>query len=194
MNLYSFLRIGSLALVGAVLAGGLAGAQSLADVARKEEERRKANAAAAAKKTDKPKTYTNENLTADFTVPPPPPGAAAESAAVLGADKAKADAAANASAENTGGNPDVKPMNINDRGEKYWRERSAVIRGAIDTTRQQIDTFQARVNALGNDPSEQRVTQQMLTHAREALVSLEAEWENFLINARQQNVPDAWIK
>ena len=66
----------------------LAGAQSLAEVARKEAERRGT--------TGKPgKVYTNDNLTPDFTKPPEPPPAptgAAASDPAAGAD-AKADAA-----------------------------------------------------------------------------------------------------
>ena len=194
MNARYVLGVGLLALAASTLVSTAANAQGLADVARKEEERRKAMGKPAAKPA---KVYTNDNLTADFTTPVTVPPASMTTTAAAGS--APADASAKtapdaAGGENTGANPDVKPININDRGEKYWRERSAVIRGALESTRQQVDAFQARVNALAGDPSEQRVIQLQLSNARAALESLQTEWDNFQINAKQQNVPDAWIR
>lgn len=181
------------AVAGSILATA-ASAQSLADIARKEEERRKAMGKATA--TKQGKVYTNDNLNPDFTVPvppaPPPPAAGASGATGAATDKTAKPA--EAGSEATGGNPDIKPININDRGEKYWRDRSAALRGAMDGARARINAMQGRMTLVGNDPSEAQVTRKLLESAQAELASLQTEWDNFEALAKQQNVPDAWIR
>jgi hypothetical protein len=194
------IRVGLLALAGTVLAGAVANAQGLADVARQEEARRKTMGKPATKPS---KVYTNDNLNPDFTVPTTPvvPGGspaagttAGTAPAASGADKAKPAGDPANMGEDTGGSPNITKVDINDKKEGYWRGRASQIRGAIENARQDVAGLEQRMGSLGGDSSEQKVNAQLLAQARATVVSLQAEWDNFELVAKSANVPDAWIR
>jgi hypothetical protein len=106
------------------------GAQSLADVAKKEEERRK-NVPSPAK------VYTNKDLTAGpgGTSPAIVPGTPAAPAA--------APAPENASKEATGGGQ-VKD-------QAYWAGRRKTLQDKLDRDQTYVEALQTRVNSLTTD-------------------------------------------
>jgi hypothetical protein len=194
-------RIGLLTLAASMLAGAVATAQGLADVARQEEQRRKAIAAKAAAKTPQ-KVYTNDNLNPDFTVPTTPPasggstttGAATGTKAATGADQSKPAGDPANMGEDTGGNPNITPVDIDDKKESYWRGKANQIRAAIENARKDVLGLEQRTATLGGNASEQKVNAQLLAQARATVVSLQAEWDNFELVAKSAKIPDAWSR
>ena len=202
MTGHRMVKVGLMTLAAVTLAGTVASAQGLADVARKEEERRKALGKPATKQ-GQGKVYTNDNLNPDFTepvipaTPATPAGAAAGGTKAAGAsDKATPAAGdpASTGGENTGGNPNIKKVDINDRGEKYWRDKTNTIRTAIENAQKEVSGFELRLQSLSGDPAEQKVTQQLLTAARANVASLQGEWDNFQAVAKSANIPAAWVQ
>ena len=133
-----------------IVAPTLAGAQSLADVAKAEEARRKS--------VDKAvKVYTNSDLKVDPTAgvpaPPPPaavsapattaPGAAAGSATAGSTTTGASSPAAAATAAQTPASPQ--------RDQAYWKARMTAAREALDRSRTFADALQSRINALTTD-------------------------------------------
>jgi hypothetical protein len=101
-------------LLAAGLLPATAGAQSLADVARKEDARRK--------QQGKPtKVYTNDSLAPATPGTPATPAPAAASAAAPAAPGA---------AEPTKPATDARPEP--EKGDKYWRERIAAARAELE--------------------------------------------------------------
>jgi hypothetical protein len=175
------------------LAGAVpGGAQSLAELARKEADRRKA--AGAAPKAAPKKVYTNDDLK---PAPPPSPGAITTPAAPEAKDASK-DAAAQKEAAK-------KPEE--EKGEEYWRARMSQARESLRRNEMFREALQTRINSLTNDFSARddpyqraqladdrqkavaemaRVTQEIET-LKKQIADIEEE-------ARQAGVPPGWLR
>ncbi|MCC7242710.1 MAG: hypothetical protein IT180_12345 [Acidobacteria bacterium] len=176
-----------------------AGAQSLGVLAQQEAERR-------ATVAQPGKVYTNADLTLDFTVPPPAPAPAPES------DPAAAPAPASGSASpvgvtvETGAEPEdrdgVTPRDeqeaqpASDRGEAYWRARASALSSRLSVKNSEIAVLRQRVASFGADASdpERDVAARALTRAVIDLEAFNQEWLRFERQAREQGIPDAWIR
>lgn len=173
-------------------------AQSLADVARAEEARRKAV-------KGQVKVYTNETLRGadggEAPAPPAPPSA--------GTAKPAAGAAADAAAK-PGPEPGAKPPATpaaTGRDEKYWRDRLAGARDALQRSQTFADALQSQINGLYtefvnmSDPAQRALIEQKRLAAiaeqdrvkadiakyTKALADIEDE-------ARRANVPAGWLR
>jgi hypothetical protein len=175
------------------LGGALpAGAQSLAEVAKKEADRRKA--AGASPKAAPKKVYTNDDLKA---APPPSPGSIPTPAAPNAKDASKDTAAQKDAAK--------KPEE--EKGEEYWRGRMEQAREALRRNEMFRDALQTRINSLTNDFSarddpyqraqladdRQKAVAEMarVTQEIEALKKQIADIEE---EARQAGVPPGWLR
>ena len=111
-------------------------AQGLGEVARKEAARRQQVAAG--------KKYTNEDLRADEVsaaapAPATPPAATADAPA----EKTdKKDLAADATTAK--GEPAITPAREK-RDEKYWRDRSTMLRGKLNDSQEKVKAIQQRL-------------------------------------------------
>lgn len=181
----------------AVLAALPASAQSLADIARKEAERRGTAPSGG-------KVYTNESLTPDFTtVPEPAPPATApppdaSPAAAEGTSTGGSADAAPSHEEQAGVTPrdQQEPQPSHDKGEDYWRGRADRIRARLNLQNVEIANLQRRVSAFraGAASPERDIAVRALQKAQADLVDLSQEWARFERQARERNVPDAWIR
>jgi DNA-binding NtrC family response regulator len=114
------------ALVILVAVAGTAGAQSLADVARKEEARRK--------DVKKPsRVITNKDLKASDNVAPPAP--------------AEGQAPAPAPADNADKTDDGQPK-AEASDEQVWRQKMADARTALERSQMHLDALQNRIDGL----------------------------------------------
>lgn len=175
-------------------------AQSLADVARAEEARRKAV-------RGQVKVYSNETLRgADGGDAPTPP-------AQQPATTAKPGAGATDAAAKPGPAPGAKPpaaappATATAKDEKYWRDRLASARDALQRSQTFADALQSQINGLYtefvnmSDPAQRAVIEQKRLAAiaeqdrvkadiakfTKALADLEDE-------ARRANVPPGWLR
>ncbi len=175
------------------LAAGTASAQSLADIARKEAERRSGAPSSG-------KVYTNESLTPDFTKPPEPaPPAAADTPAgpdSAGGDKAAEEVSNEANQEGVTPRDQQEPQPSLDKGEDYWRGRADRIRARLNQQNAEIADLQRRVSTFpaGAANPERDIAVRALRKAEADLVDLNDEWRRFERQARERNVPDAWIR
>ena len=186
-------RLAAAALVllawGALLAPP-AGAQSLADVAKKEEDRRKSTPAPA-------KVYTNKDLNAAPAGTPPPPAAAVapggNSSAAIASDPepAKSGTAAAAGV----------------RTQAYWANRLKALQNTLARDENYADAMQTRINALTSDavnrddPAQRAVIERnrqkslaelaaltkSVADTRKAIADLYEE-------ARRAGVPPGWLR
>ena len=170
-------------------------AQGLGEVARKEAARRQQVAAG--------KKYTNEDLPAADTATasaavPVAPAAPPETAPGAGqkADKAPAEGAAGT------GEPAITPPREK-RDEKYWRDRSAVLRVTLNEGQEKVKALQQRLAQLddalkrgagSSHTQEREVTQQALTEAQENHAHIKAEWTRMEDRAKAANVPAEWLR
>ena len=188
-------RATQLALVGGIawLTAGPS-AQGLGEVARKEAARRQQVAAG--------KKYTNEDLPASETpavsTAVPAPSAPSEPAAAPGdkAGKAPDEGAAGT------GEPAITPPREK-RDEKYWRDRSAVLRVKLNEGQEKVKALQQRLAQLddalkrgagSSHTQEREVTQQALTEAQENHAHMKAEWTRMEDRAKAANVPAEWLR
>jgi hypothetical protein len=174
-----------------------AGAQSLGDIARREAERRGTPPQAG-------KTYTNENLTPDFTTPAPP-SAPTDAAAAPAAEPAKAEGTLSEEeaakqkeleeAEKWGVTPrdQQEPPPPDDHNEEFWRTRSALIKARLANQNAQIEQLRQRMAATrGTSDAERDVTERTFAAAETNLKHLNDEWLRFERQARERNVPEHW--
>src|SRR5438094_5205264 len=119
------------ALLLVTVCAGRLGAQSLADVAKKEEDRRK-------KAAEPAKVYTNKDLGAVPSSSPAPPPAAA----VRPAEPAKDD-------------KDAKDKNAKDKepakDKAYWAGRMKGLQDQLERDTTFADALQSKINALTTD-------------------------------------------
>jgi len=178
-------------LAAIVLCSGVAHAQSLGEVAKKEEERRKAVKSPG-------KVYTNDDLRR-YPVGPPPAaeGAAAEAGA-------PADPVAAAKAQQ--GIP--APEKVEEkRDETWWKQRIMDAREQLRRSEAFVEAMQTRVNSLTNDfyarddPAQRATIWSQRTAAldemdrltreiadqKKAIADIEEE-------ARREGVPPGWLR
>lgn len=122
------LALCSLGLIGLLAWRSVAGAQSLADIARTEEARRKTVKAPA-------KVYTNDDLKRAGDSSAPPPAQAPATATPNKPEAPKPDAA------------QEEPK----KDEKFWRDRITAARDALTHDKVLADALQSRINALNTD-------------------------------------------
>lgn len=173
-------------------------AQSLADVARAEEARRQAV-------KGQVKVYTNETLRgADGGEAPAPP---ASQPAPTG--KPAADAATDATAK-PGPAPGAKPPAppaATAKDEKYWRDRLAGARDALQRSQTFADALQSQINGLYtefvnmSDPAQRAVIEQKRLAAIAEQDRVKADIAKFTKaladiedEARRANVPPGWLR
>jgi hypothetical protein len=94
-----------------------------------------------------------------------------------------------------------------EKGEKYWRDRMAAARQALDRDRMMVEAMQSRINALTtdfiarDDPAQKAILEQTRIKALEELERLkkqvtadEKEIENVQTDARRAGVPAGWVR
>jgi predicted secreted protein len=167
-----------------------AGAQSLAEVAKREADRRKA-AGTEAKPTPK-KVYTNDDLKA---APQPSPGTIPTPAPPADASK---DAA---------GAKDAAKKPEEEKGEEYWRGRMSQAREALRRNEMFRDALQTRINSLTNDFSarddpyqraqladdRQKAVAEM-SRVTQEIEGLKKQIADIEEEARQAGVPPGWLR
>jgi type IV secretory pathway VirB10-like protein len=171
-----------------LVVAGLASAQSLADVARREEARRQHI------KTPS-KVLTNKDLKPSESPPPPPPADAPAAAPADGTAQAPADGA-------TTSDEDKRAED-----EQTWRKKMADARTALDRSQMYLDALQSKINALwadftARDDPAQRA--QIESERKRALAEFdrvkgEIEAEKKAIadleeEARKAGVPAGWLR
>lgn len=167
-----------------------AGAQSLADVARKEATRREAVKAPA-------RVVTNNDLR--VVAPAVPPAAPGDPAAQPPA------AAGGAPAEVAAEKPPEAPDPTKD--PEYWRKRITDARQARDRNAFLLEAIQSRINALTTDFSARddpfqraqiEINRQKaiaeLDRMAKAQVELEQKISDIEEEARRANVPPGWLR
>jgi hypothetical protein len=180
-------------LAGIFLFSGVAAAQSLGDVARKEEERRKS-----VKSTGK--VYTNEDLRRYQGGPVPVPQPADSTPGAGGA----AQPTAAAQKEGVPAPPDET---VEEKGEAYWRKLITDAREQLRRSQGFLEAMQTRVNALTNDfyarddPAQRAVIWTQRTEALEEMKRLEGEIAEqkkavaaIQEDARRAGVPPGWLR
>jgi hypothetical protein len=172
-----------------------AGAQSLAEVAKKAAERRKA--AGAEEKPASKKVYTNDDLK---PAPPPSPGTLPTPAAAE-ASKDATKAAAEKDKKEEPKKPDEE------KGEDYWRGRMSQAREELRRNEMFRDALQTRINSLTNDFSarddpyqraqladdRQKAIAEMARVTQE-IESLKKQIADIEEEARQAGVPPGWLR
>jgi hypothetical protein len=170
-----------------------AGAQSLADVARKEAARRESVKAPA-------KVVTNNDLRVVVpAVPAVPPAAPGDPAAQPPA------AAEGAPAEAAAEKPPEAPDPTKD--PEYWRKRIADARQARDHNAFLLEAIQSRINALTTDFSARddpfqraqiEINRQKAIAELERMAKVQVELEQKISDieeeARRANVPPGWLR
>ena len=170
-----------------------ADAQSLGDVARKEAARRGSAPPVG-------KTYTNENLTPDFTTPAPPAEVAppAKDSAVPASAPAD-DASKKAEreeAEKWGVTPrdQQEPAPADELNEEFWRSRATLIKARLANQNAQVLQLRQHLAALPAGGDERAVAERTMEKAVTNLDHLNAEWGRFEKQARERKVPESWIR
>lgn len=174
-------------------------AQSLADVARAEEARRQAV-------KGQVKVYTNETLRgADGGEAPTPPAPQPAPTA-----KPAPGAAAGATAKPgsaPGAKPPDPPATATAKDEKYWRDRLAGARDALQRSQTFADALQSQINGLYtefvnmSDPAQRAVIEQKRLAAIAEQDRVKADIAKFTKaladiedEARRANVPAGWLR
>ena len=195
------LTIVALGLCGLLCAAAAASAQSLGDVARREAERRGSTPPA-------PRTYTNDNLTPDFTKPPAPDAPAAPvsdaAAAKPEAGKTEVAAASEDEAAKAQEQEDVEKWGVtprdqqelppsDDHKEEFWRARSTLIKARVASHNAQVQQLRERMAATrGTSDAERDVLERTFARAEADLKHINDEWVRFERQARERNVPEGW--
>jgi hypothetical protein len=171
-------------LVSLALLGSAAGAQSLADVARKEEARRKAVPAT--------KVYTNKDLSGKRGDTP--------AAAAPAADATPAPPAAAAATEEA---KDKGPV----KDQAYWSGRMKALQSQVEREQGYAEAMQTRINSLTadfvnrDDPAQRSLIEKdrqktlaelarlkkSIDDGKKAVADLEEE-------ARRAGVPPGWLR
>jgi hypothetical protein len=170
-----------------------AGAQSLGEVARKEADRRGSTPPVG-------KTYTNDNLTPDFTKPAPPAEVAPETKDSAAPGAAPADDAAKQAereeAEKWGVTPrdQQEPAPADELNEEFWRSRATLIKARLANQNAQILQLRQHLAALPAGGDERVIAESTLSKAVSNLEHMNAEWVRFEKQARERKVPESWIR
>jgi hypothetical protein len=192
MSALRFLSVTTVVLVLSSL-GARLGAQSLADVAKKEEERRKSTPQAS-------KVYTNKDLSPvpGGAAPPPP-------AATDGKDAKEAPAAKDAKDAKDGKGGDAKDGAVKD--QKYWSEKMKALREQLDRDQTFLDAIQNKINSLTtefvnrDDPAQRSVIEQNrqkalaeLARLQKAIIDEKKAITDFEEEARRAGVSPGWLR
>jgi hypothetical protein len=182
--------------VAVVLAAGVADAQSLGDVARREAERRGEAAPAG-------KVYTNGTLKPDPTAPAAPT-AATDAAKAADQDPKVLEAETPTPAPGT---PSTAPtadsraapekVAVEEpfwRVESYWRKQADAIRAKQTRRNADVLGLRQRLTTLPPEDNEFRVTEGALKSAIASLEAANEEWRRLEELVRIRKVPDAWIR
>ncbi len=178
---------------------GLAGAQSLADVARAEKSRRQEQPTAS-------KVYTNDSVKSDITpstTSTPLPGVATSDAA-----SAAAMAAAPVATDGSGTDVATAPSAGGERRDQaYWKNRISAAREQLERSSTFAEALQTRINALTadfvnrDDPAQQAQIGQNRAKAVAELDRVQREMaaQNKSIaaiedEARKAGVPAGWLR
>jgi hypothetical protein len=180
-----WIRRSLIAFVVLGLAPQLAGAQSLADVARAEEARRKQKAKPA-------KVYTNDNLRRDPSAPATPGAAAPATAAPATTEPAP---------------PATDARREPEQGEKYWKDRIGAARADLERSKTFAAALESRIGALTldfvnrDDPAQRAVIEQ---NRQKAVAELERVQRDIATQtkaitaieeeARKAGVPAGWLR
>ena len=190
---------GSLTSFALLIAAVSLGAQSLADVARAEDARRKAV-------KGQVKVYTNETLRgAGGGEAPAPPPAPQPASTAKPAEGAAADATAKPA---PGAKPTAAPpATATPKDEKYWRDRLASARDALQRSQTFADALQSQINGLYtefvnmSDPAQRAVIEQKRLAAIAEQDRVKADIAKFTKaladiedEARRANVPPGWLR
>lgn len=197
-------RVGLLAVSLALLMGlaRLAGAQTLAEVARQEEARRKAIAA-----KGQVKVYTNGDLRGGESpkaAPAPAPGGA-PAAAPAGEPAAGQAEAASPTNPAPSGAQQQEPEQKQD--EKFWRQRMTDARNDLAQAQVLLAALESRVNALTTDfvnrddpvqragiaQDRQKALDEMDRQKKE-IERLTKEIAKIQDEARKAGVPAGWLR
>ena len=182
--------VGVVVLSALLASAAESSAQSLGDIARKEAERRGTAPAAG-------KTFTNDNLTPDFTKPEPPPAPAAEAAKPAeGAGKAggaKAEEPAGESVVDVASDPaeaakwgvtprDQQTSSQNDdQNEAYWRTTAAALKARLTAADERIAELRATLAATpkGAPGSEREIVERAFEKAQASQKYANQDWIRF---------------
>jgi hypothetical protein len=174
-------------------------AQSLADVARAEEARRGAV-------KGRVKVYTNDTLRGPDggDAPAPPAPAAVPEKSGTGATTAPGPAAKGASPQ---GSKPAPSASDSAKDEKYWRDRLASARDALQRSQTFAEALQSQINALYtefvnmSDPAQRAVIEQkrLAAIAEQDRVKADVARQTKAIaaiedEARRANVPAGWLR
>jgi len=168
------------------------GAQSLADVAKKEEERRKSTPQPA-------KVYTNKDLN---------PAPAGSSAPVPAGKDAKDSAASKDAAKDA---KDGKGGDAKDSGgtkdQKYWSDKMKSLREQLDRDQTFLDAIQNKINSLTtdfvnrDDPAQRNVIERdrqkalgELGRLQKAIVDDKKAITDLEEDARRAGVSPGWLR
>jgi hypothetical protein len=181
--------VAAILLAGAALVVPSAGAQSLADVAKKEEDRRKTVPEPA-------KVYTNKDLSPVPAGSPPPPAAAKTG------DAAAKDADGDATAKT-----DKPDAGKEKKDEAYWAGRLKRLQDTLARDQNYADALQTRVNILNtdflarDDPAQRAVIGRdrlkavaELDHLTKAVEDGKKALADFMEEARRAGVPPGWLR
>ncbi|MBI2828249.1 MAG: hypothetical protein HYX77_03110 [Acidobacteria bacterium] len=178
------------ALVCLTLAGQIAAAQSLGDIAQREAERRK--------QTTSGRVYTNADLAPVDASAPSPPAPVSIDAAPLPGPETPAALAAKPS-DNPGAEPViVKPREKRD--EQYWRTLARDLRSRVAKVNAERATQEARIAEIDAGPQtptavrEREVISVTLTRLRRDAGSHAQELTRFMTRAQLAKVPEEWIR
>jgi hypothetical protein len=179
-------------LLAAWLVPAMAGAQSLAGVAKAEEARRKQQPKPA-------KVYTNQDLKRDPTTPTPAAAPAAPTGGAAAAMPAPTEAAAPAT------EPAAPPTPARDQA--YWRGRMTAARDQLDRSQTFAAALQSRIDALTldfvnrDDPAQRSVVEQNRLKALAELERVQREIASqtkaitaIEDEARKAGVPAGWLR
>jgi hypothetical protein len=189
-----FITAAGLLLVAAGFAAPPVGAQSLADVAKKEADRRKTVPEPA-------KVYTNKDLS------PVPPGSSSPAAPAP-------DASAKTGDTDKKGDDKGEKAEKSEKGEKepvkdqaYWSGKLKALRDKLAKDKDYADAMQTRINSLTtdfvnrDDPAQRSVIEQNrnksiaeLGRLNTSVKDTQKAIDDLLEEARRAGVPPGWLR
>lgn len=181
----------------------LLGAQSLADVAKKEEERRKATAPPT-------KVYTNKDLKgkSDSSQPPGDTVKPADDSKNVAKDKdAKGDAKDAKGSNEPDASKDKDASKESVRDQAYWAKTLKTLQDKLARDQDYADAMQTRINSLTtdfvnrDDPAQRAVIeanrQKSIAELARLTKSIQDDKKalaDFLEEARRAGIPPGWLR
>ena len=172
-----------------------AGAQGLADVARKEEERRKTIPQPA-------KVYTNQDLRPTTGPAPSATGAPPKTDEKAGSEKDAADKGSTGTP-----NKDAAAAAAPVKDRAYWAGRLKALQEQLERDHTYADALQSRINALltdfvnRDDPAQKSLVERdrlkaiaELDRLKQAIPNDKKAIDDLLEEARRAGVPPGWLR